>query len=1134
MRPKKNSTRSSSSTKKHIVKKKVGDIQVSLRGDSSPETSQKSRADAVFSTKAELFQKIDRLRKQLSSHRQKTKRFQEELERFHIAAKCSQEGFWEGRPLPGQPWDVPDTPAWYSPQFIALLGFEPGEFPPVLGSWASRIHPEDRERVFQSLREHINHQVPYEVESRLQTKEGEYRWFLGKGEAIFDQQGTLIRGGGTIRDITEQKNAQEAMRKEHALLQAVVEGTSDIVFVKDPNGKYVLINSAGAMLAGKAIEDILGKTDAQLFSTEGHSLFTEKDQDVLKMNTACSFEVEVVNHDAVSRTFLVTKELVVDAGWGIEGILGIARDITFRKVAELTIQEREKRYRAIMDNAYDLIAEVDETGTFLYASPNFKEVLGYDRKALLGTTIFAFVHPQDLERVTAEFHKSFLSQGVGRSVYRYRHVEGDYRWFESTGRVYQTALGERRGVIVSRDITDRKKSEEALEAIVKSTVSPGNPGFFQSLVHELAQPLRVPMVLLAERVQDHGSFLRVLALWNGDHFEPGFEYDFRKGPCEEVLDGETVYVTHGAQGLFPHSQTIQRFGIQGYFGTPLLSSQEEVVGHLAILDQKPLILSSQEQSLVRVFAARAGAELERKCAQEALQESRERYRALYDQTPLMYFTVDSSLKVLSVNQFGADLLGYSIPELVGQSILKVVYPEDHAIFQIEMKQCLESDLNSFRIEFRKVKKDGQLLWVKETVQQRIDPHQGEMLLLSCEDITDRKRAEEALVRSEKQLRHTQKMEAVGTLAGGIAHDFNNILGAILGYAELATTQVGNNQQLAGYLDEVLTAGHRAKELVKQILAFSRRSDQERQAIDLHVIVEESLRLLRATVPATIEIRAQESSDTAVVFADSTQIQQVVMNLCANAEHAMRENGGILDISLSTVELGEQGSSEFPDVKPGRYVRLTVGDTGQGISPYLLERIFEPFFTTKVSGEGTGLGLAVVHGIVVGHGGGISVRSEVGEGTTFIVLLPKLDLEILPHTKVAVDWPRGTGRILFVDDEEMLAKWGEQLLTHLGYSVVAMTNPHEALELFRDQSGQFEVVVTDQAMPTMNGEAFARALLEVREDIPIILCTGFSHTMTADKAKLLGIREFLMKPVNGVVLAELLQSLLNTPPSSLPT
>ena len=382
------------------------------------------RASRQGKTEAEFTKEIDRLREELLAKRETLARLQEELERFHIAAKCSQEGFWEGRPIPGQPWDSPETPAWYSPQFVDLLGFEHDEFPPVLGSWASRIHPEDKDRVFKALGHHINHQIPYEIESRLLTKQGEYRWFHGKGEAIFDNQGTLVRGGGTIRDITDWKNAQEAMRKEHALLQAVVEGTSDIVFVKDTDGKYVLINSAGARLAGSTIENIIGKTDEQLCSSMDHRLFAGQDQEVLAMNSARSFEVDIQCQEAVSRTFLVTKEPVVDAKWEIEGILGIARDITFRKVAELTIQEREKRYRAIMDNAYDLIAEVDEAGTFLYASPNFKEVLGYSGRGLVGSTIFNFVHPQDLERVTAEFYKGFLSQGEGRSVYRYRDVCG--------------------------------------------------------------------------------------------------------------------------------------------------------------------------------------------------------------------------------------------------------------------------------------------------------------------------------------------------------------------------------------------------------------------------------------------------------------------------------------------------------------------------------------------------------------------------------------------------------------------------------------------------------------------------------------------------------------------------------------
>ena len=369
------------------------------------------------------------------------------------------------------------------------------------------------------------------------------------------------------------------------------------------------------------------------------------------------------------------------------------------------------------------------------------------------------------------------------------------------------------------------------------------------------------------------------------------------------------------------------------------------------------------------------------------------------------------------------------------------------------------------------------------------------------------------------------MEAIGTLAGGIAHDFNNILGAILGYSELAMTQAKKEPKLISYLEEVLTAGHRAKELVKQILAFSRRSDQEREAVDLSVMVKEALRMVRATLPTTIEIRSTSAIDSAVVFADPTQIHQVIMNLCANAEHAMRKQGGVLTLTVTSIEVTENSAKQFPELKPGNYLQLTIQDSGQGVSGQDLERIFEPFFTTKSSGEGTGLGLAVVHGIIVGHGGHIAVSSVVGQGATFTILLPRLDVVLPAQIVNAMEWPQGRGNVLFVDDEEVLARWGEQVLTHLGYTVVTKTNPHDAVELFRKQPDQFDVVVTDQTMPTMSGEALAMALLEIRHDIPIVLCTGFSHTMSAEKANKIGLKGFLMKPVNGAGLAKTLQEVL---------
>jgi len=1067
----------------------------------------------------------EHLRQELADAQQMIATLREQLDRFQVATMGSQEGLWEAQPLPDQPWDSPETPAWYSSQFIALLGFEEHEFPPVLASWSDRLHPDDREKVFQALREHIEHHVPYQVESRLKTKQGEYRWFKGKGQAIFDEQGTFVRGGGTIRDITDQRESEEAVKREHAVLTTVVEGTSNIIFVKDHEGRYLLVNSTGAEILGHTIEEIIGRTDVEIFPKGTHPLFTKYDEDVIHKKTPQSFEIDVEDVGAVSRTFLVTKEIIVQPDEGLEGLFCIARDITFSKAAELTIREREKRYRAIMENAYDLIAEVDASANFLYVSPNFEEVLGYAPRKLLGANLFSFVHPEDRTVVVEEFTQGIQMLGSERSIYRYRHQNGEYRWFESTGRAFETALGDVRGVIVSRDITERKKSEEALEAIVKATVDPGNPNFFQNLVHQLAHAIQAPMVFLSERVEETFPIIKGLAFWHGDRFESKFEYNCLDGPCEKVFDGHPVYFPQGVQELFPLNPTAKALNIEGYCGTPLFNSEGHVVGNLAIMNQKPLSMNAHDRTLLEVFAARAGAELERKRAQEALQGSQERYRALYDEAPLMYFTVDVHLRILSVNKFGANMLGYTTEELVGQSVMTVVDPEDQERISREIEDSFTSMNQASRTVFRKVKKDGTRLWVRETSRSIVGPNQEQMLLLSCEDITDQRRVEDALEQSEKQLRHTQKMEAIGNLAGGIAHDFNNILGAILGYSELALTHAKKEPRLISYLEEVLTAGHRAKELVKQILAFSRQSDQGREAVDLNVIVQEALRMVRATLPTTIEIRSTLAMGSAVVFADPTQIHQVIMNLCANAEYSMREHGGLLSLTVTSIEVTENSTQEFPELKPGTYLQLTIQDSGQGMPDQVLERIFEPFFTTKCLGEGTGLGLAVVHGIIMGHGGHIDVSSVVGQGTTFTVLLPRLDVVIPARSANAMEWPQGTGKVLFVDDEEVLARWGEQILTHLGYTVVTKTNPHEAVELFHKQPDQFDVVVTDQTMPAMSGEAFAKALLEIRHDILIVLCTGFSHTMSAEKANQIGLKGFLMKPVNGAVLAKTLREVL---------
>jgi CheY-like chemotaxis protein len=371
------------------------------------------------------------------------------------------------------------------------------------------------------------------------------------------------------------------------------------------------------------------------------------------------------------------------------------------------------------------------------------------------------------------------------------------------------------------------------------------------------------------------------------------------------------------------------------------------------------------------------------------------------------------------------------------------------------------------------------------------------------------------------------MEAIGTLAGGIAHDFNNILSAIMGYTELAEVHALEGTELRKHLLQVLKATRRAKDLVSHILAFSRHGDaQEIRPVAVAPIIKEALKLMRASLPSTVQIRKNISSEAGAIMGDPTQIHQVLMNLCTNAAHAMREQGGTLDVRLNTMELDTRMARTYAELKEGVYVRLTVKDTGHGMNPASLERIFDPYFTTKGVGEGTGLGLAVVHGIVKSHGGAIAIQSEPGKGTVFEILFPRIDFGQEKSTNAQGPVPKGTERILFVDDENALAELGQMILSPLGYEVTTTMSSLEALELFRSQPAAFDLVVTDMTMPKMTGVGLASEMLRIRPDLPIILCTGHSDEITEDRAKDIGIRAFVMKPLSRRNLAEVIRKILD--------
>ena len=386
------------------------------------------------------------------------------------------------------------------------------------------------------------------------------------------------------------------------------------------------------------------------------------------------------------------------------------------------------------------------------------------------------------------------------------------------------------------------------------------------------------------------------------------------------------------------------------------------------------------------------------------------------------------------------------------------------------------------------------------------------------DITQRKQL-------ETQLQQAYKMEAIGTLAGGIAHDFNNILSAIIGHAELAILNRRNPDNASRHLDQVLSASKRAAQLVQQILTFSRQNDLERKPLQIGPLIHEGLKMLRASLPSSIDIDCQIDDNHGMVMADPTQIHQVLMNLCTNAAHAMQGKQGRLRIVLDCLTITSKQASPL---KPGAYLRMSVEDNGHGMDCTIMDRIFDPYFSTKKSGEGTGLGLAVVHGIISGYGGRVEVQSQPEKGTQFTIYLPRIEQsnQVEEPAFSLENLPSGKERILFVDDEELIVAIYDTLLRHLGYQVVSTTSSDEALSLFQKNADGFDIVITDLTMPKLTGEELSRQIIDLRPDIPIIICTGYSNQLSKEQAQSIGIRKYLMKPLVIDQLAHAVRDILD--------
>lgn len=501
-----------------------------------------------------------------------------------------------------------------------------------------------------------------------------------------------------------------------------------------------------------------------------------------------------------------------------------------------------------------------------------------------------------------------------------------------------------------------------------------------------------------------------------------------------------------------------------------------------------------------------------KLVEKALRESEERFRMAYQTIPDPVTIIRAEDgRCIDINEGFTATTGWTREEVIGKTAKDLDIwnnPKDRETFIEGISK--EGQIKNLEAKFKLKNNDiisglfsAKLLMLDEK------PH----ILSITRDISELKKAQKEKEDLEIRLRQAQKMEAIGTLAGGIAHDFNNILAAVMGYSEMALMDVAEESPAGDNIKQALQAALRARDLIKQILAFSRQTEVEPKALRFYQVVNEALKLVRASLPATIEIRQNIGNQTDYVLADPIQMHQVIMNLCTNAHHAMADKGGELQVNLARVDLGIEEASKFPDLQPGPYLKLTVSDTGHGMDAETIERIFDPYFTTKARGKGTGLGLAVVHGIIKSYGGAVEVKSEIGKGTTFEVFFPRATPELQPDAKETGDLQFGTERILFVDDEKILADLAENMLEYLGYQVVAKTDAVEALEAFESEPQNYDLVITDMTMPKITGDRLAKEIKAIRSEIPIIICSGYNEVLDKTKAKSTGISAYLMKPIS---------------------